>query len=140
MEFVLGALTTILIIVVANRILRVPLAKIQNTKIRYSQSHVYSLISPILDYVPDMPKETPVRQSNNFMKDSYTRVLILDDNAYWIKDQALYTAEIMDGMVNKETTRRVDTMTMDKVELDKTMFIVEKLREGLDSDSGGSGK
>jgi hypothetical protein len=90
--------------------------------------------------VPDLPKDIPTRQSNNFMKDSYTRVLILDDNAYWIKDQALYTAEIMDGMVNKETTRRVDTMTMDKVELDKTMFIVEKLREGLDSDSGGSGK
>jgi hypothetical protein len=140
LEFILGALTTIFIIVVANRILRVPIAKMQNARIRYSQSHVYSLISPILDYVPDLPKDIPTRQSNNFMKDSYTRVLILDDNAYWIKDQALYTAEIMDGMVNKETTRRVDTMTMDKVELDKTMFIVEKLREGLDSDSGGSGK
>jgi len=140
LEFVLGALTTIFIFVVANRILRGPISKIQNTKIRYSQSHVYSLISPILDYVPDMPKDPPIRQSNNLMKDSYTRVLILDDSAYWIKDQALYTAEIMDGMVNKETTRRVDTMTMDKVELDKTMFIVEKLREGLDSDSGGSGK
>lgn len=140
MEFVIGAFTAFGLFVAANLILRTPVSKMQSTKIRYSQSHVYSLVSPLLEYVPDPPKDQPVRQSNNFVKDSYTKVLILDDNAYWIKDQALYTAEIVDGMVDKETTRRVDTMTMDKVELDKTMFIVEKLREGLDNDSSSPGK
>lgn len=140
MEFTIGALTAMAIFVFANLALKSPIKKVSAEKIRYSQSHVHSLISPILEYVPEPSIEQPPSQSSNFIKDSYTRVLILDENAYWIKDQALYTAEILDGMVNKETTRRVDTMTMDKVELDKTMFIVEKLREGLDNDSSSSGK
>ena len=140
MEFLFGAITTLAVFISANLILRNSAMAAQRAQIRYSQSHVQKLISPILEYVPDEPEEKIPRQSNNFVKDSYTRVIILDDNAYWIKDQALYTAEIFDGMVNKETTRRVDTMAMNKVELDKTMFIVEKLREGLDNDSSSPGK
>lgn len=140
MEFFFGAITTLAVFISANLILRNAAMTTQRAQIRYSQSHVHRLISPILEYVPDPVEEKIPRQSNNFVKDSYTRVIILDDNAYWIKDQALYTAEIFDGMVNKETTRRVDTMAMNKVELDKTMFIVEKLREGLDNDSSSPGK
>lgn len=140
MEFFFGAITTLAVFISANLILRNAARTAQRAQIRYSQSHVQRLISPILEYVPDVLEEKIPRQSNNFVKDSYTRVIILDDNAYWIRDQALYTAELFDGMVNKETTRRVDTMAMNKVELDKTMFIVEKLREGLDNDSSSSGK
>jgi hypothetical protein len=49
---------------------------------------------------------------------------------YWIVNNTFYVADIVDGNVEENTTRLVDTMTMDKVQLDKIMFIVEKLREG----------
>ena len=69
------------------------------------------------------------------------KVLILDGSAYWIKDNNFYTASVdQSGTVDKETTRIVDIMTMTSVELDKMLFIMDKLREGLDNDSGSTGK
>ena len=96
-------------------------------------------MAPLLDYVPKEihKKET---QARKYMKQAWVRVVILDDNAYWIKDNALYVAELVDGAVDKESTKRVDTMSMNKVELDKTMFVVEKLREGRGDENSSSGK
>jgi len=62
----------------------------------------------------------------------------MDNNAYWIKDNVFYMADMSsDGMVDKDTTRIVDTMAMNKVQLDKMMFIIDRLREDT-YDSGGS--
>ena len=62
-----------------------------------------------------------------------------DDRAYWIKDNTFYEANLVDGEVDKNTTKVVDTMTMDKVELDKMAFIVQKLTEGTRNDFGNPG-
>lgn len=125
-------------LIAANRFIREPYKQARKVKLRYTQSHIQSLLSPLLQYVPKDVERTPT-QSRTFVKDSYVRVLVMDDSAYWIKDHALFTADLVDGEVVKETTRKVDTMAMSKVELDKTMFIVEKLREGLDDANGGTG-
>jgi hypothetical protein len=42
-------------------------------------------------------------------------------------------------LINKEAAEQVDTMGMDKVQLDKMLFIMDKLREGINDDSRGSG-
>ena len=62
----------------------------------------------------------------------------MDEQAYWIKDNVFYTADMDGDYVDKDTTRRVDTMAMNTVQLDKMMFIVDKLREGNLNDSGGT--
>jgi hypothetical protein len=67
------------------------------------------------------------------------KIMIVKDRAYWIKDNTFYVATVVDGQVNKETAKEVDTMAMSKVELDEMMFIVEKLRED-NNDSRGPGK
>lgn len=140
MEFVLGSLITLAITVAGNLVLRKPVATASSAKLRYSQSHIYSLMAPVLDFVPLDREPFEVRQSNKYIQSSYIKVVILDDIAYWIKDNALYTAEVVDGLVSKESSRRVDTMGMDKVQLDQTMIIVEKLTEGLDNEDSGTGK
>ncbi len=63
----------------------------------------------------------------------------MDDQAYWIKDNTFYTADMVQGTVDKETTRIVDTMTMNKVQLDKMIFIIDRLREEAFDDRWGSG-
>ena len=64
----------------------------------------------------------------------------MDNQAYWIKDNVFYTADMaMNGNVDKDTTRTVDTMTMNKVQLDKMMFIIDRLREEAFDDRGGTG-
>lgn len=78
-------------------------------------------------------------QSKRHFENSTMRVLFIEDKAYWIKNNALYVAEIRDGEVDESSAIQVDTMAMNKVELDKTIFIVEKLREGLTNDFGYPG-
>lgn len=106
--------------------------------IRYSQSHIHSLVSPL---IPKKLKQAPKKtQSRIHEAKTNIKVIIMDNRAYWIKDNGFYTADMsIDGTVNKDTTRRVDTDTMSKVQLDKMLFIIDKLREGNLYDSGGSG-
>ena len=136
MEVVLGALLATAIIVVSGVFLRAPAKTAINSSLKFSQARAHMLIATVDQYA-DINHEPDVKnQSRNYIKNSYVRVVIAEDSAYWIKDNALFTAQVVDGMVDKETQRRVDTMSMDSVELEKTMVIVEKLREGLDEDSG----
>lgn len=70
------------------------------------------------------------------------RFLTMDNQAFWIKDNTVFVSDVLDGdlsSINESTTRVVDMMTLDKVELDKMIFIIEKLTEGLLNDSGNSG-
>ncbi len=55
--------------------------------------------------------------------------------AYWINDNKLFEAPISEeGLIDYSSSSPIDTMTMDKVELDKISFIVEKLTEGDNDD------
>lgn len=66
----------------------------------------------------------------------------MEGKAYWIQDNKVYVSELEDGdlsSINESTTQVVDMMALDKVELDKMVFIVETLTEGLANDSSGSG-
>ena len=67
------------------------------------------------------------------------RVIILDNNAYWIKDNMFYKAPLVNELIDKESAEQVDTMGMDKVQLDKMLFIMDRLREGIGDDSRGPG-
>ena len=66
------------------------------------------------------------------------RVIILDNNAYWIKDNIFYKAPMVDQFIDKDAAEQVDTIHMDKVQLDKMLFIMDKLREGINDDSGST--
>jgi len=67
------------------------------------------------------------------------RVIIVEDTAYWIQDNAFYTAPMINDLISKDSAIQVDTIHMDKVQLDKMLFIMDKLREGISDDSRGSG-
>jgi hypothetical protein len=67
------------------------------------------------------------------------KVIIFDNDAYWIKDNIFYKAPLVDELIDKEAAEQVDTIHMDKVQLDKMLFIMDKLREGINDDSRGSG-
>jgi hypothetical protein len=67
------------------------------------------------------------------------KVIILDNNAYWIKDNIFYKAPIINELIDKDSAEQVDTIHMDKVQLDKMLFIMDKLREGMSDDSRSAG-
>lgn len=86
-------------------------------------------------------KKINKKRRQSTLHDSRTniKVIIMDDQAYWIKDNIFYTANMYNGNVDKDTTRTVDTMNMNRVQLDKMIFIIDRLREGTLDDSGSTG-
>jgi len=138
-EYFLGSLITLITVVSVNRLIRKQLSKNTIPRIRYSQSHVYSLVQPMIDKEFSLP---PIKktQATSYQEAQFVRVMVVDNEAYWIKDNKLFVAQFVDGEVDKNTTSEVDTMSMDKLQLEKTMFVVEKLTEGFSNDSGNSRK
>jgi hypothetical protein len=78
-------------------------------------------------------------QSKMHYDKTNVKVIILENQAYWIKDNIFYRAPIDGQSIDKESAEQVDTIHMDKVQLDKMLFIMDKLREGINDDSRGSG-
>jgi hypothetical protein len=134
MEYFLGSLITLLIMSYFGKRSQQVMSKKLKT-IKFSQSQIDTLVANrvIEQLLPLFPRKT---QSSEHLKKDEVRVIIIENEAYWIVEQTLYVADVVDGNVDNETTRKVDTMTMDDVQLEKTQFIVKKLTEGKGNDSG----
>jgi hypothetical protein len=138
MEYFLGSLITLIAIFFTKEYL----TKTISTKIkpiRFSQTRALELSIDIIQ-TAIQPKEIPNSQSIVHYNKSTLKILILEKLAYWIKDNGLYVADIVDGDIDHDSTREVDTMDMDKVQLEKMIYIVEQLREGMPNDSWDSGQ
>lgn len=107
-------------------------------KLIYRQSHIFTLINPYVNYLPRR-NSFPMTQAYEYESRNKLRVVMTDTKAYWIKDNAFYEADLVDGLVDESTTKVVDIMGMSKVELDKMIFIVQQLTEGMTNDGGSSG-
>jgi hypothetical protein len=132
MDFLLGTVTTTLILF----IFLVFLINKRNKRepfflIRYSQSHIHRILSPLLPQVDQISKiNNKDNQSSKHLKNTNVRVLIVEGKAYWTKNNVFYVSNIVDGDIDKNNAQVVDTMGMNKVELDKMLFIIDQLRKG----------
>jgi hypothetical protein len=138
MEYIIGSLVTLATLMLVTWSLRSPNLK-EPHKIVYRQSHIFEMIRPFMD-IPIYRFPDQNSQSFNHLLSSKQRILYMEDRAYWIRDNALFVSEVVDGVINEEATKVVDTMALDKVELDQLIFIVEKLTEGTDDDGRYPGK
>jgi len=84
-------------------------------------------------------KLKPGSQSRIHYDKNNIKVIILENNAYWIKDNIFYKAPLINELIDKDSAEQVDTIHMDKVQLDKMLFIMDKLREGMIDDSRSAG-
>lgn len=141
MEYFIGSLITMLVAWVTSRLYR---ASYQNTKLKLpmmTQAYKYSYLRLTYPFLQYQSKEAELKtQATDYHDKRSTRVVVMDGTAYWVSNNALYTG-IMDesGEITKESIKTVDTMTMDKVELDKIVMIIDKLTEGSQDDSGNPG-
>ena len=141
MEFVIGALTSLIIAYVVSRIIVRQNALLKFDFPRYNQSHNHQLLKPIMgqaDFYISIPAKIQTQATDHF-DSKHTRVVIMDEYAYWISEQKLWCAPLNDEGVDKNYTKEVDTMGMDKVELNKMITVVDKLTEGKQNDGGSPG-
>jgi hypothetical protein len=137
MEYLIGSFTTFVLIFLISFIKKDE-SKKQKITVRYSQSHIFDLVSPLLPAITNKPKKNKNSQSYRHDQKNNVRVVIVDGLAYWIKENVFYRSEVMIDGVDSGTTEPVDTIGMSSVELDKMLFIMDRLREGLDNDSGST--
>ena len=138
MEYFLGSFITLISLFVFNKMLK----KITKDKIGipvFSQTEKVELLKNYLVSVIARKPEQKT-QSRNHLKKNSTRAFFLGKDVYWIENGFLFTAKITNNEIDESTKKRVDTHSIDKVELDKISFIVDKLTEGNKDDSGNSGK
>lgn len=140
MEYFLGSLLTILTIMFALKVLGKNSAEYEVPSISYTQSYTHDLISPLLPPGGLTGAFKPlVSQAQKHQDKQNVRVIFVDGKAYWINNNQFLVADAENGMVINDTATAVDTMAMDSVELDKMVFIVDKLTEGINNDRGDSG-
>jgi hypothetical protein len=137
MDIFLGSLIT-LIVILSSRFFIKKHGQIDNISVRYSQSHIYELVKPFLPDNQSMTKP-PITQSTKDHEKTNIRVVFAGNKAYWIRDNGFYVADVVDDEINEETAKRVDIMSMSKVELTKMILIVEKLTEGTSNDYWSTG-
>jgi hypothetical protein len=141
MDFIIGGITSLAVAYVVARIAMRQEAFLQFDFPRYTQSYNYQLLSPLIrDAEPHIDHYDPIKtQATDYFDSKHTRVVILDDYAYWINNNKLWCAELnLDG-VDENSTKEVDIMGMNKVELNKMIMVVDKLTEGKQNDGGSPG-
>jgi hypothetical protein len=143
MKYLIGSgITLIMFFIILSKLTDVYINTIKEKPagIRYSQSHIHLLMKPLLPPMSEINAKKPtINQSRKYIKKNRVRVLIIDGKAYWKKDNVLYVANVNDSEIDKDNAHVVDIMGMDKVELDKMLFIVDQLSEGNEDDSRSSG-
>jgi hypothetical protein len=108
-------------------------------KIKYSQSAIHERVK---HFIPSRLYEKPniVTQSMKHVEKHMIKVIVIDNKAYWVKDNIFYVAETQQGNVVPETARPVDTSEMSKEDIDKMLFILDNLDRGKNSDDSGSSR
>ena len=110
---------------------------LNDSPFKYRQSHIHEIISPLVPDIQNYKKVVP-RQSTNQEEKTNIKVVIFDNKAYFVKDGTFYCAEMHGTEIDGANATLVDTMGMDKVQLDKMLFIMDQLRDGKKNDSGDS--
>jgi hypothetical protein len=128
MEYILGSLSALIVVFFANRMVRKKEKESKKLSVEFSQSYGWELLKKYI-IEEDVINIKPESQSEKFIAKQYVRIVIVENEAYWISNNQLYVADYADGVVDQDSTREVDTFSMDKEDIKKTMSIVERLTE-----------
>lgn len=106
-------------------------------KILVSQSRSHSVLAPMTITIGQhKPLDT---QATRYYDSTRIRTVFTEDAAYWIKDNTVYKARVENNFIVENSAEVLDMIAMDKVQLEEMIFIIEKLTEGMNNDSGYSG-
>ena len=107
-------------------------------KILYRQSDMHNILKDFF-FKEIFDDKVVTSQSKIWREKQTTRVVIIDQKAYWVSNNMFYVGDTVDGKVRPETGRPLDTTKMSKKEVDKMLFILDNLKNGKLNDSGSAG-
>jgi len=73
-----------------------------------------------------------IRDAEEEMEDDedFISVAVVEDKAYWVINNMFYQADIIDGEVDKTSSRPVDAFDISSKEINKMLSILDNLSEG----------
>jgi hypothetical protein len=138
MEYLAGSIFTLIAVYLVLNLVIKNRNKFRPVTVRHRQSIIFSTTFPLGPYrAMQGPGELKTQATDFFDRNNFKTVMY-EENAYWIEKEIFFTAPIVDGKIDQNNKKRVDTMGMSSVELNELMLIVEKLREGSRYDGGSS--
>lgn len=135
MEYFIGSILTILTFIIVNNLIQNKINEHIPMPL-FSQSRRYHVLKSYLKY---KKKHKVERQSTKNQPKGSTRGIVVGNTIYWIEDGFLVTANFVNGKPEESSKKRVDTYSMNDVELKRIVFIVDKLSEGRSDDTGNTG-
>jgi hypothetical protein len=139
MEYFIGSIATLISLWVFSVVVKKETKQIKPIKISRTQSYSYEIIKPVLPILELLKQEPMDTQASRHAEKSTVKVLLVGSSVYWIAQNSLYTANFIDGKIDEESTKMVDTMALDDVQLDKIIFIVDTLTKEDSNDSSNPG-
>jgi hypothetical protein len=144
MEYFIGSVLTLATVSVCNILLFKNKNKNKKVslEVQFRQSRLHELLKPVeaIRYLVEAIGKPPTpTQSRKHQASQHVKVVMSETEAYWVANNIFYVADVKDNLIVQETTREVDTMVMDEVQLKKIIEIVEMLGDINDS-SGPRGK
>jgi len=141
MEYILGAIMTLVTIAFISKKINNSNTMRLRVNVQYNQTRAFELTRPLelFNAMIDSVTNPIITQTTKHNDAMHVKVVIAEDEAYWISNNKFYVADVRDRMVIQESAREVDTMAMDDVELKKISEIVEILRKEDKNDRGSSG-
>jgi thymidine kinase len=106
--------------------------------VRYSQSDIHQTIRSIVPKKTNNKKEIE-SQSARHAADTMIKIIVIDNKAYWVKDNVFYFSETNNGDIVNVTAKPVEISNMSKQDIDKMLFILDNLRKGNVNDSSSAG-
>ena len=107
-------------------------------KVLYRQSDMHNILKDFF-FKDIFDNKVVTSQSKIWREKQTTRVVIIDQRAYWVSNNMFYVGDTVDGKVRPETGRPLDTTKMSKRDVDKMLFILDNLKNGKINDSGSAG-
>ena len=80
--------------------------------------------------IRDVEEEIEEEMEEEMGEDVGISVAFMDDKAYWVLDNTFYQADIIDGVIDKESSKPVDAYNMSFGDMNKMLFILDHLNEG----------
>jgi|APGre2960657404_1045060.scaffolds.fasta_scaffold12216_6 hypothetical protein len=108
------------------------------SKTLYRQSDVHKLLKYFFS-IRLINEEEPISQLTKRKEKNMTKVIFVDNQAYWVSENTFFVAESVNGEIKRQTARPVNTNGLSKLDLDKMLFILDSLKNGSKNDSGSSG-
>jgi hypothetical protein len=106
-------------------------------KIVTTQSSLHQIVK---HFIPkdlfDLPKRNS--QAMKHLSKHNLKVMIVEDQAYWVHNNMFYRAETINGFVDPESVQPIDTNNMSKRDIDKMLFILDNLKNGNSDDSSST--